>query len=80
MTTRPRGMFVARGLAAAAAGLLSLLAGCTSVAPWQRETLAKPCMNAGRDPLDKQHQEHVFFAREAASGGEGVGGGGCGCN
>jgi hypothetical protein len=24
--------------------------------------------------------EHVYFSREAASGGKGVGGSGCGCN
>ena len=24
--------------------------------------------------------DHMYFSREAAFGGEGVGGGGCGCN
>jgi len=24
--------------------------------------------------------DHIFFSREMASGGKGVGGGGCGCN
>ena len=30
--------------------------------------------------MGKAQSEHIFFSREEASGGEGVGGGGCGCN
>jgi hypothetical protein len=61
------------------------LSGCTSVnpvrvQPWQRAALADPIMDPGRDPLGKQMAEHVYFSREAASGGGGVGGSGCGCN
>jgi hypothetical protein len=37
-------------------------------------------MRSDRDPLDTVLSEHVHFTREAASGGRGVGGGGCGCN
>ena len=33
-----------------------------------------------RDPLGSTMIEHVYFSREAASGGKGVGGSGCGCN
>ena len=62
-----------------------VLAGCASfqpvrVQPWQRAALADPIMNSGRDPLGKQMAEHISFSREAASGGGGVGGSGCGCN
>lgn len=61
------------------------LTGCASfnpvrVQPWQRAALADPIMNPGRDPLGKQMAEHISFSREAASGGGGVGGSGCGCN
>ncbi len=61
------------------------LAGCASlqpvrVQPWQRAALADPIMNPGRDPLGRQMAEHISFSREAASGGGGVGGSGCGCN
>lgn len=59
-------------------GLLST--GCASVAPWERGSLADYTMRADRDPLDDTFREHIFFTREAASGGRGVGGGGCGCN
>ena len=62
-----------------AAGLLGVT-GCTHVKPWQRGTLADSVMRADRDPLGTMMDEHVFFSREAASGGRGVGGGGCGCN
>ncbi len=59
---------------------LVALAGCQNVKPWQRGTLAEPAMRADRDPLGLAFQDHVFFSREAAAGGRGVGGGGCGCN
>jgi hypothetical protein len=54
--------------------------GCTAVQPWQRATLADYTMRPDRDPLASAMGEHVFFSREAASGGRGVGGSGCGCN
>jgi len=66
--------------------ILSLAgAGCTSanlvrVKPWERAELAGYTMNPGRDPLATAMAEHVFFSRESAAGGRGVGGSGCGCN
>ena len=39
-----------------------------------------PTMNPDRDPEGTAMTEHVYFSREAASGGRGVGGSGCGCN
>ncbi len=54
--------------------------GCTNVKPWQRQTLADYTMRADRDPLADALSEHMWFSREASSGGRGVGGGGCGCN
>lgn len=61
-------------------GVLSLVSGCTTVKPWERSTLADYTMRADRNPLADKAAEHVFFSREAAAGGRGVGGGGCGCN
>lgn len=55
-------------------------AGCQAVKPWQRGQLAHPLIQPDRDPLGLALAEHVFFSREAAMGGRGVGGGGCGCN
>ncbi len=54
--------------------------GCANVKPWQREHLADYTMQPDRDPLGIAQREHIWFSREAASGGRGVGGGGCGCN
>lgn len=65
------------------AGLLALAAwatGCQAVKPWQRGQLSNPLIQPDRDPLGLALAEHVFFSREAAMGGRGVGGGGCGCN
>jgi hypothetical protein len=70
----------------AALGAAALLgSGCsttsaTRVRPWERAALADDTMNADRDPLGSAMSEHVYFSREAASGGRGVGGCGCGCN
>jgi Domain of unknown function (DUF4266) len=67
-----------------AAGLGLFLAlgttGCQNVEPWQRGTLADYTMRADRDPMGDAQRDHIFFSREEASGGKGVGGGGCGCN
>jgi hypothetical protein len=67
-------------LALPALGLLLLGSGCSTVQPWQRASLASYEMNPDRDPLAVAAAEHVFFSREAATGGRGVGGSGCGCN
>jgi len=65
-------------------GLLALslisLTGCGTVQPWERGTLSDYTMRPDRDPLNDSLREHVYFTREAAAGGRGVGGGGCGCN
>jgi len=37
-------------------------------------------MKMDRDGLEARFMSHVYFSKEAASGGDGVGGGGCGCN
>ena len=63
----------------------AMSAGCTSaeltrVKPWERATLADYTMRPDRDPLHTAMAEHVYFSRETASGGRGVGGSGCGCN
>ena len=55
-------------------------AGCTAVKPWERGTLSDYTMRPDRDPLSDSLYEHIYFTREGAAGGRGVGGGGCGCN
>jgi len=63
----------------------AVFSGCANpelvrVKPWERATLAGYTMRADRDPLHTAMTEHIFFSRETASGGRGVGGSGCGCN
>ena len=60
--------------------VLGTFTGCANVKPWQREALADYTMRPDRDPLGTAQAEHIWFSREEASGGRGVGGGGCGCN
>ena len=68
-------LFLALGVIALACG-----SGCANVQPWQRGKLADYTMQPDRDPLGQGQMDHVWFSREQASGGRGVGGGGCGCN
>ncbi len=54
--------------------------GCVHVQSWERASLSDYKMNTDRDPIKTASDEHVYFSREAATGGRGVGGAGCGCN
>jgi hypothetical protein len=66
--------------AIALAAIALALAGCAQVQPWEKGNLAKPEMSFESDPLQARYEQHIFFSKENASGGYGVGGGGCGCN
>ncbi len=55
-----------------------LSAGCVSVAPYERGTLAHPSMSP--EDMSTSFDEHVRAVSEGATGGFGGGGGGCGCN
>lgn len=78
-TTAPNLRALACALLLAALGL----AGC-SIQPWvkpyERERLADPIMQLSRESLSAKHNEHVREVREGSRGGNGVQGGGCGCN
>jgi hypothetical protein len=50
------------------------------VEPWERDLLAKDSMQLVPDYFDNFYDEHIYFSKEASSGGQGIGGGGCGCN
>jgi hypothetical protein len=58
------------------------IAGCGSlgVKPWQRGVLAREDMQLGSNPLDAAIDDHMYFSKEASSGGRSFAGGGCGCN
>jgi Domain of unknown function (DUF4266) len=59
-----------------------VICGCSSlgVKPWQRDVLAREDMQLDSDPLDAAIDDHLYFSKEASSGGRSYAGGGCGCN
>lgn len=56
--------------------------GCATmgVPVWERDILARSDMQPGHDAIDRALDDHIYFSKEASSGGRGFGGGGCGCN
>jgi hypothetical protein len=68
-----RPAFAAIALAAAA-----LASGCAAVEPWERDLHARADMKA--DAHDAAIDDHIYFSKEASSGGRSFAGGGCGCN
>lgn len=65
-----------------AAGSCTVATGCASlgVEPWERDVLARKEMQLAAEPLEAGIDDHIYFSKEATSGGRGFGGGGCGCN
>jgi hypothetical protein len=59
-----------------------LLGGCATVGvdPLDRGVLAQPEMTFEYRANDQAFDDHIYFSKEASSGGRGFGGGGCGCN
>ena len=60
------------------AALAAATGACTNVQPWERDLHARADMipNAHDAAID----DHIYFSKEASSGGRGFAGGGCGCN
>lgn len=56
------------------------LAGCETVAPWERGDLARRDMQWTPDSAEAALIEHTYASKEASTGGFGAAGGGCGCN
>lgn len=50
------------------------------VKPWEKDILAQEAMQIPADDMFSFSDDHIFFSKEASTGGNGVGGGGCGCN
>jgi hypothetical protein len=65
-----------------ALGVLALVSGCATfgVEPWDRDLLARDEMRLDANPVDAAIDEHLYFSKEASSGGRSYAGGGCGCN
>jgi hypothetical protein len=69
-------------LLAAIAAAAMLLGACSRVGVdvWERDILALEEMQPSYATVDRALDDHIYFSKEAASGGRGFGGGGCGCN
>ncbi|WP_033077965.1 DUF4266 domain-containing protein [Thalassotalea sp. ND16A] len=62
--------------------VLLMSSGCSSlgVEPWERDLLARKEMALNASPIDAALDDHIYFSKEASSGGRSFAGGGCGCN
>lgn len=66
----------------ALAGIAVVCAGCSSIGPkpWEKDLMARKEMQVAPYALQTAAEEHIYFSKEASSGGRGFAGGGCGCN
>jgi hypothetical protein len=77
-------MWTARCVAMAAACVIATISvsGCSAIgpSPWEKDLMARREMRVDPYPLVTAADEHIYFSKEASSGGRGFAGGGCGCN
>ena len=68
--------------AVALCAVLGSTAACQSLGPepWERDLMARREMQLNPYPLLTAADDHIYFSKEAASGGRSFAGGGCGCN
>ncbi|EDY86535.1 conserved hypothetical protein [gamma proteobacterium HTCC5015] len=66
----------------AIAAISVALSACSGlgVQPWERGVLARPDMAPNSAPMTNALDDHIYFSKEASSGGRSFAGGGCGCN
>jgi Domain of unknown function (DUF4266) len=75
MSCRALGLFLIIGGAVLTGGCASL-----GVKPWQRDLLSRQDMQLNGNAIDDAIDDHLYFSKEASSGGRSFAGGGCGCN
>lgn len=63
-----------------ACSTISNMSTSEKVKPWEKDILAQQAMQIPQDKMFSYSDDHIFFSKEASTGGNGVGGGGCGCN
>jgi hypothetical protein len=68
-------------LAGVLAGMIAS-AGCAAIGakPWERDLMAEQAMLPDPHPVETSIDDHIYFSKEASSGGRSYAGGGCGCN
>jgi uncharacterized protein DUF4266 len=56
--------------------------GCSTLGakPWEHDLLAERAMQVRAYPIEAGMDDHIYFSKEASSGGRSFAGGGCGCN
>jgi len=56
--------------------------GCATFGPrpWEKDLMARREMQIDPHPMQTAADNHIYFSKEASSGGRGFAGGGCGCN
>lgn len=66
----------------AGVALAAICTGCSSIGPkpWEKDVMARPEMQLNPYALQASADDHIYFSKEASSGGRGFAGGGCGCN
>jgi Domain of unknown function (DUF4266) len=76
-TRRSRVLAMAGAMAAMALG-----SGCAAVGakPWEHDLMAERPMLPDPHPVETAMDDHIYFSKEASSGGRSFAGGGCGCN
>ena len=59
-----------------------LCGACQSIGPkpWEKDLMARKEMQFNAYSVLAGAKDHVYFSKEASSGGSGFAGGGCGCN
>jgi len=59
-----------------------VVGGCADFGPkpWEKDLIARHEMQLDPYPLLAAADDHIYFSKEAASGGRSFAGGGCGCN
>lgn len=62
--------------------LASLTTGCaaTRMKAWDRDLLSEKKMRFIPSASEFAVDQHIYFSKEGSTGGQDVGGGGCGCN
>ena len=69
-------------IGAACAAMALFCSACSSIGPkpWEKDLMARKEMSLNPYPQQTAAEEHIYFSKEASSGGRGFAGGGCGCN
>ncbi len=63
-------------------GVAPFACACSGIGPrpWEKDLMARPEMQVSSYAVLSAAEDHIYFSREASSGGRGFAGGGCGCN